>query len=71
MNIRDVINDLEQYPDDYIAVVSKDKSGNYVIVAIDPMKYLKDNQARTIGEVVSDRRENGRENGGKQISVRT
>jgi hypothetical protein len=71
MNIRDLINDLEQYPDDYVAVVSKDKDGNYVVVAIDPMKYYRDGQARTIDEVVSDRRTNERGNSGKQKSVRT
>lgn len=56
MNVRELIDDLEQYPDDYIAVVSTDTNGHRIVVAIDPLRYHKDRQASTIEAVVSDRR---------------
>ena len=71
MNIRDLIEDLEQYPDDYVPVVSQNKDGKYVIVALDPVKCYKDTNAHPITNVLTDRRKLGRGESGKQISVRT
>jgi hypothetical protein len=56
MRIRELIDDLEQYPDDYIAVVSKDSNGCYVVIAIEPIRYHKDQQVAAIDSVLSDRR---------------
>ena len=71
MNIRNLIEDLERYPDDYVPVVSQNKDGQYVIVALDPIKYYKVTNAHPITNVVTDRRKYGRGDSGKQNSVRS
>jgi hypothetical protein len=56
MNIAQLRSELDHYPDDYITVISRNADGTYSIVAIEPLKYEEEMQARTITHVMLDRR---------------
>lgn len=71
MNVKETIKHLEQYPDDYVVVVSKDRQEHYVLVAIDPMKYSEQRQRHIIDAVLADRRKSEEVDRGESVRTNT